>query len=212
MKKIFIYGIGSAGRVVLRLINDINEKSKEWDVVGFVGNSSEKVGKKIDGLDVFKHDQLPSYKTAYGICGMMDTSLKKKIVNSQIKKNNHIIPTLIHPSVIRRDEHVIGAGTIILERSAIGFSTILGDNVWVDAHVLIGHDVVIDNFAAIMPSSVIGGNCKIGKLCLIGSGSTIHPGIIIGNNSNVGIGTTIIKNVRENTSIINFPRNVEREL
>ena len=81
-----------------------------------------------------------------------------------------------------------------------------------DAHVLIGHDVVIDNFAAIMPSSVIGGNCKIGKLCLIGSGSTIHPGIRIGNNSNVGIGTTIIKNVSENTSIINFPRNVEREL
>ena len=63
-----------------------------------------------------------------------------------------------------------------------------------------------------MPASKIGGNCRIGKLCLIGVGSTIYPGITIGDNSSVGIGTTIIKNVTENTSIINFPRGVERKI
>ena len=49
MKKIYIYGIGGAGRSILRLINDINHKVKEWEVVGFVGNSSKMIGKKIDG-------------------------------------------------------------------------------------------------------------------------------------------------------------------
>ena len=212
MKKIFIYGIGGAGRSILRLINDINEIKKEWEVVGFVGNSTKMVGKKIDGYDVFKHDQLPTYKTAYGICGMMDTVLKKNMVNLQIKKNKHVIPTLIHPTVKIRSEHIIGAGTVVMERAAIGYNSRLGDNVWVDAHVLIGHDVIVDNYAAIMPASTIGGDCRIGKLCFIGAGSTIHPGITIGENSSVGIGTTIIKNVAENISIVNFPRNVERRI
>ena len=63
-----------------------------------------------------------------------------------------------------------------------------------------------------MPASIIGGDCRIGKLCFIGAGSTIHPGITIGENSSVGIGTTIIKNVADNISIVNFPRNVERRI
>jgi len=45
---------------------------------------------------------------------------------------------------------------------------------------------------------------------LLGVGSTIHPGITKGDSSSVGIG--IIKNVTENTSIINFPRGVERKI
>ena len=211
MKKIYIYGIGGAGRTILRLINDINHKIIEWEVVGFVGNSSKMIGKKIDGYFVYKYDQISTSETAYGICGMMDTTIKKEIVNSQIKKNKHIIPTLIHPSVTIRSDVKLGVGVVILERAAIGYKTKIGDNVWVDAHVLIGHDAVIGNYSSIMPASAVNGNCKIGKLCLIGSGSTIHPGITIGDNSSVGIGTTIIKNVPNNTNIINFPRNVERK-
>ena len=112
-----------------------------------------------------------------------------------------------------RSEFKIGTGTSILERAAIGFNSRLGDNVWEDSHVLIGHDVMADNYSAIiMPASTIGGNFRIRKLCLIGAGSTILPGITIGDNSSGGIGTTIIKNVTENKSIINFPRNVERKI
>lgn len=88
MKKIFIYGIGGAGRSILRLINDINEINKVWEIVGIVGNSSKMIGKIIDGYNVFKYDQLPKYKNAYGICGMMDPVVKKKLLIHRLKKIN----------------------------------------------------------------------------------------------------------------------------
>jgi sugar O-acyltransferase (sialic acid O-acetyltransferase NeuD family) len=212
MKKIFIYGIGGAGRSVLRLIYDINQHKKEWEVIGFVCNSSKMSGGKIDGYSVYKFDEISKNENIYGICGMMDCEIKKDIVNSQIKKNKHIIPTLIHPTVTIKSDCKLGKGVIIFQRAAFGYNTIVGENVWIDAHVLIGHEVIVGSYTSIMPSSTIGGDSKIGRSCLIGSGTTIHPEITIGNNSLVGIGTTIIKNISENTSIMNFPRNVERKI
>ena len=129
----------------------------------------------------------------------------------RIKKNEHKIPNLIHPTVKIRSDTKLGSGIVLFERAAIGYNIKIGNNVWVDAHVLLGHDVLIRNYTSIMPSSVVGGNCKIGELCIIGAGANIHPGMVIGNNSTVGIATTIIKNVPENTSVINFPRNVVRK-
>ena len=84
MKKIFIYGIGGAGRSILRLVEDINEVKKVWEVVGIVGDSSKMIGKIIDGYNVFKYDQVPLYKNAYGICGMMDPGLKRMNTKYQI--------------------------------------------------------------------------------------------------------------------------------
>ena len=88
MRKIFIYGIGGAGRSILRLINDINQVNKVWEVVGFVGNSSKMSGKIIDGYNVYKYDQITTSETVYGICGMMDTNLKKKSLIHKLKRTN----------------------------------------------------------------------------------------------------------------------------
>ena len=212
MKKIFIYGIGGAGRSLLRLIYDINQYKKEWEVIGFVCNTSEMSGKKIDGYSVYKFDEISKDENIFGISAMMDCEIKKNIVNSQIKRNKHIIPILVHPTVTIRSDCKLGSGVIIWQRVAIGYDTIIGENVWIDAHVLIGHDVIIDSYTSIMPSVTIGGNCKIGESCLIGSAATLYTGIQIGDNSIVGIGTTIIKNISDNTRIVNFPRNIESEI
>ena len=62
-----------------------------------------------------------------------------------------------------------------------------------------------------MPSVVIGGNCEIGEKTLIGSGAIIHQGIKIGTNCKIGMGTLITGDIKSNTSIINYPRQVKKE-
>ena len=46
---------------------------------------------------------------------------------------------------------------------------------------------------------------------LIGSGAIIHQGIKIGANCKIGMGTLITGNIKNNTSIINYPRQVKKE-
>ena len=45
MKKVAIYGAGGFGREVACLINKINEKSLEWDFIGFFDDGKEKGAK-----------------------------------------------------------------------------------------------------------------------------------------------------------------------
>jgi len=71
--------------------------------------------------------------------------------------------------------------------------------------------VVINDYTSILPSSIILGRCEIGKKCILGAGSIIHQGIKIGDESLVGIGTTIIKDIPNKKSVIEFPRNIEKE-
>ena len=50
------------------------------------------------------------------------------------------------------------------------------------------------------------------KIAIItGAGSIIHQGIKTGDESLVGIGTTIIKDIPNKKSVIQFPRNIEKE-
>ena len=51
-----------------------------------VGDSSKMIGKIIDGYNVFKYDQVPEYENAYGICGLMDPVVKKKLLTHRLKK------------------------------------------------------------------------------------------------------------------------------
>ena len=72
-------------------------------------------GKKIDGYSVYKFDEISKNENIYGISCMMDCEIKKDIVNSQIKNNKHIIPTLIHPTVTIKSDCKLGKGVIIFQ-------------------------------------------------------------------------------------------------
>ena len=79
-KKILIFSAGSAGREVNQLISSINKISENWEVVGYVDNDKSKIGKTIDGLNVYSNSNKPHNKDIYAICGIMDGSLRKKIL------------------------------------------------------------------------------------------------------------------------------------
>jgi UDP-3-O-[3-hydroxymyristoyl] glucosamine N-acyltransferase len=84
--------------------------------------------------------------------------------------------------------------------------------VWIDKNVLIGHDTSIGDYSSIMPSTIISGMCNLGRSCTIGAGAIIYQNVNIGKNSLVGIGTNIIKDIKKNSSAINYPRNIIKDI
>ena len=210
-KKIFIFGAGSAGREILHLIYAINDKLPTWEVLGYVDNDPELIGQKIDDIQVYKHEDLPVSKDFYGICGVMDYKLRRKIVRTEIETKEYILPTLIHPVTVKSSDFIAGPGSIILSGAHIGYNVKIGKCVLVTINTVLGHDLIVGEYTSIMASVAIGGNCSIGEGCFIGSGAILNQGVKIGNESLVGMGTSIIKDVPDKTSVINYPRNVLRD-
>jgi len=210
-KKLFIFGAGSAGKEILQIIFQINQVKTTWDVVGFVDTNLKLMKKKISGISILNNNDLPVSNDYYGICGVMDCRVKKKIINNEIKKKNYKLATIIHPDVMQQSDLIIGDGSILFTGVKISYNVKIGKCVWIDVNTLLAHDVIVDDYTSIMPATTISGNCKIGSESIIGAGVTIHQNISIGKKCLVGIGSTIIKNIPDKTKIADFTRKIVRE-
>ena len=212
VKKLFIFGAGSSSRDILQIISQINEFNQAWDVIGFVDPDPELSNKQISGIPIYKYDNLSFSNDYYGICGIMDPKLKKRIVNSEIRKKKYKLATIVHPDVARSSDSKIGSGSIIFSGVKFSMGVNIGQCVWVDKNSLLGHNLRVGGYTSIMPSTTISGKCKIGSGCFIGAGAILHQNICIGKECIVGIGTTIIKNIPDKTSVVAYPRNVIKEI
>jgi len=210
-KNIFIFGAGPGGRDLLRLIEDINAKLPTWKVLGYVDIDPELIGKKIDGYLVHKSEDLPVSKDYYGICGVMDSALRRKVVTTEIETKGYMLPTLIHPTTVKSNDFIADPGSIIFSNVHISYDVKIGKCVLVSFNTDLGHELRVGEYTSIMPSATIGGNCSIGQNCLIGSGVIFYQGVKVGKESIIGIGTTIIKDVPDNTSVADFPRKIIRK-
>ena len=210
IKKLFIFGAGSAGKDILQIIFQVNQVKLTWEVVGFVDSDPKLAKKEILGIPIFKYDDLSISNNYYGICGVMDCELKKRIVNNEIRKKKYKLATIIHPDVMQPSDLKIGPGSVLFSGVKISYNVKIGKCTWIDVNTLLGHDLMVDNYISIMPSAIISGNCKIGSESIIGAGAIIHQNISIGKKCLVGIGTTIIKNIPDNTSITDFQRKIVR--
>ena len=196
-------GIVGLGYVGLPLAKEFLKAN--FKVIGF-DNDKNKVGKTIDGLNVYSNSNKPHNKDIYAICGIMDGSLRKKIFNEEIIKSGYRITNLIHPLVEQPKCFKIGQGNIIFGNIHISFEVNIKNFSIISNFCDLGHNLVANDYFTAMPSVVIGGNCEIGKQTQIGSGAMIHQGIKIGNNCKIGMGTLITGNIKDNTSVINYPR------
>lgn len=209
-EKIFIFSAGPGGRDLLRIIDDINNKLFTWEVLGYVDNNPELIGKKVDGYLVYGHEDLPKENDYYGICGVMDHKLRRKIVQTEIESKGYKLATLIHPTASKSSDFAAGPGSIIFSGVRISYNVKLRKSVLVCPNTVLGHDLRVGDYTSIMPSVTISGKCRVGENCLIGSGAILSQGINLGKESIIGIGTTIIKDIPDRTSVVDFPRKTVR--
>ena len=210
-KKILIFSAGSAGREVFQLILNINKLQNEWEVIGYVDNDTNKIGKTIDDIQVYSTAYKPKKKEIYAMCGNMNGAIRKKIFNEEIIKNEYKLTNLIHPLVEQPKCFKTGLGNIIFGNVHISFEVDIKNFSIISNFCDLGHNLITNNYFTIMPSVIIGGNCEIGEQTLIGSGAMIHPGIKIGSNCTIGMGTLITSNIKNNTSVINYPRQATKK-
>lgn len=113
--------------------------------------------------------------------------------------------TLKHKTSIVVDTAKIGKGVFLGPYTCIGPETSIADHVMINTHSAVGHDAVLGKYSCLMSYVDITGHTTLGEGVFMGSGSRTVPGAKIGSWAYVGLGSVVLRKVRENTKVFGNP-------
>ena len=206
MKDLVIVGTGGVGKETALIVEDINEISQEWNLLGFIDDNKELVGKEINGYKVLgDREFLNNFdKEVYVVIAIADHCIKEELVKYLTNKNIQYA-TLIHPSVKINRTISIGKGCIIYQNVIMTVNINIGNHVIISPKCGIGHDSLIEDYVTVLWNVNISGSERIRQGVTLGSGCTIIQGLEIGRESFVGAGAVVIRDIDESKTAVGVP-------
>ena len=149
MKNIVIIGAGGLAREVQHVIEKINFKKKQWNLIGFIDENPQNKGKLLnDDVVIGNFDDLPAEiidQKLYYICAIGNTKVKKRLVQKANEKK--LEPAiLVDPDIYISKSVFIGEGSVIYGNTNLTANIQIGNHVIINPGCTIGHDVVIEDF------------------------------------------------------------------
>lgn len=205
MKKIAIIGAGGFGREVKMLIDHMNQKENQFELIGFFDD--KEYDGQINGLPYLGKVSSVNdidYPLAVTVA-IANPKVKKKIIDSIINPNIEF-PNLIHPTVIIGDDHVkLGKGNIICANVVITVDIEIEDFVILNLFCTVGHDTKVKSYSSFMPAVNISGEVVINNGVYAGTGAKIINLLEIGENTIIGAGAVVSKSLPANCTAVGIP-------
>ncbi|MDP8265982.1 MAG: acetyltransferase [Candidatus Aceula meridiana] len=213
-KKLFLFPFGGSAREALVAILSSDELKKQWDVVGFIDDDSQKKGqdccgvKVLGGKEVFEQFEdemvlaLPAHPKDY---------LKRKDIIAGLSLNVARFATIIHPSsVVSRDAR-IGYNAFVAPHCFISSKAVIGNHCIILSNTVISHDAEIGEYCCLGANVVLSGTVKIETESYIGSRVSIKEGVTVGAQSLVGIGANVVSSLEPGVVAVGNPAKVLRK-
>lgn len=210
MKKIAIIGSGGFGREVACLINAINEKSKEWNFIGFFDDVKDIGYENEYGRVLGRIKDLNSYPESLAVVVAIAKPSAIEVIVKSITSPNIYFPNLIAPDIIFFDKNnmSLGQGNIIGFGCSISCNVCIGNFNIFNCFISIGHDTKIGDYNAVMPSTKISGDITIGDRNFFGASSVILEKLTIGNDTTIGAISLIFRNTKDKNTYIGNPASI----
>ena len=193
MKDIIIIGAGGFGKEVAWLIEQINQKSPIWNLLGFVDDGI-KTGTLINRVPVLGQLEYLEDKKVNLVCSISHPQTRYKIITNLKNTYNNFV-TLIHPDIDLSSTVSIGEGSIICEGAKFTVNINIRKHVIIYHNSVICHDSNVGDYASILPSVNISGNVDLEGFNLVGTGSKILQNLKIGKDSIIGAGAVVINEI-----------------
>lgn len=197
-EKLLIIGAGGHGKVVadiamklnkykeIAFLDDVKETCMSFQIIGKLSD----VNKYINDYDVF---------VAIG-----SNDIRRKILED-LKEENAVIPTIIHPSAIIGENVTIGEGTVVMPGTIINADAKIGNGCIINTAAVVEHDCIVDDYVHISVGTKLAGNVNVGKLSMIGIGATIINNVKLCENITVGAGAVVVRDILESGTYIGVP-------
>lgn len=210
MKDIIIIGAGDFGKEVTWLIEGINKVSRSYRILGFLDDDEKKTGKVINGYTclgkITKLFDISKKMSVCAVIAMQNGTVRRHIVE-RLTGFDHW-ETIIHPSANVSDTSAIGKGCIICAGNSISVNTNIGNHCIFNISAILGHDCIIGDYVSVMSGACVCGHVTVGKEAYLATNCTVVPGKTIGCNAVVGAGSVVLRNVKDNVTVMGVPAKV----
>ena len=209
LQRIAIIGAGGSAKDILVIVDAINEVELTYDMLGFIVDAQYgQPGTLINSKPILgDFSWIKENPDVHLICGVGSPKDRRNLVK-RAQKYGAAFCTLIHPLAVITPRMEVGIGTVIAAGCIFTTNIRIGDHVHLNLATTVAHDCVVENFVTISPGVHCSGNVTLKEGCFIGTGSNIIEKTEVGNWSTVGAGTTVIKNVPDNTTVVGVPGKV----
>jgi sugar O-acyltransferase (sialic acid O-acetyltransferase NeuD family) len=208
MEDLVIVGAGGFSRQIAELVEDLNQVTPRWNLLGFLDDDPALSGSQVIGYPVLGQlnaaADYPSARFVIGIANHRNPDIRKT-VSARLALEIQRYATLAHPSASVSSRAEVGPGTVILQNVVIGHHVVVGAHVLVSPACVLSHQVVIGDWVTFATGVKLSGSCRIGRAAYLGSNSTLLPGIQIGEGALVGIGAVVVSNVLPDTTVFGCP-------
>ena len=200
-EKIFVFGASGHAKVVI----DIIERQGLFEIVFLADDDAN-----------LKDCEVYGYPVIGGKLELLESGIRKGIVAigsnkarcsvaAWLLKNNFELVSAVHPSAHLARGVTIGNGTVVMAGVVVNSDSSIGDNVIINSRASIDHDCAIDNGVHIAPGTVLCGTVTVGEGSFICAGVTIIPNLAVGRNVTIGAGSTVIRSVPDNLTLVGSP-------
>lgn len=203
--KLLIYCAGGLGKEVYDLAVFLNKVEKRWDEISFIDDvrkESKYYGARIYKITDILHSDM---KNNVEIIIANGEPFHREAIYNKVIDEKLTFSTLIHPSVLISPSAKIGEGVVLRERTSVASDAVIGTNTYVQPFVAVGHDTVIGKHCVLSSHSFYSGKCMIDNRSYIAPGALIKNKVVIGKNSIIGMGSVVLRNVKENSIVAGNP-------
>lgn len=209
-KRLIIVGAHGSGEIAMTVFEDINQKTGEWEIAGFINDvvpQGEYLGKhKVIGSTASIADFV---NRGYYIHYTYHFNAKKKHERvADLEKLNLPIEahaTGIHPLAYVNPTSKIGYGSLMLPNAATSAYSEVRNFVHVYTNGFIGHNTIVDDYATVAAHGILGARIHIDKGAHVGLNSTVREDIRVGCYAIVGMGAVVVKNVDDYAVVAGNP-------
>ncbi|MBN1451813.1 MAG: acetyltransferase [Anaerolineales bacterium] len=212
LRKVVIIGAGGFARETLDVFDAVNAITPTYDVMGYIVDPQyEKPGTIINDKPILgDFSWLQAHPDVYAICAVGAPALRFKLIK-QAREMQASFCTVVHPTAVLTRWVTLGEGTIITAGCILTNQIRVGNHVHINLDCTIGHDTIISDFTTLSPGTHVSGNVSFGEGCFVGTGANILEKKQIGAWSVIGAGSTVVKDVPANTTVVGVPAQVIKE-
>lgn len=200
MKTIALIGAGGHCKVLIDLINEIDE----YEIIGIYDDYKQGTVSNIPIIGSIC--QINWSIAVHFIIAIGNDQIRRTIAQEHKDLN---WATLIHPKSIVSKTACIGQGTVVCAGAIVQTDVIIGQHGIINTNCNIDHETLIGDFCSICPSATICGRVTIGDQTMVGANATIIQNIHIGTKCIVGAGSVIIRNIGDGRTVVGNPGRIK---
>lgn len=212
LQSVAILGAGGHAREVLDVVDAINAMTPTFKMLGFVVDPEYGAAGEIinDHPILGGFDWLGQHTSVQVICGVGYPELRRQLTQ-RAQRYGVEFCTLVHPQSVTTRWLTMGTGVVISAGCVLTNQIVIGAHAHINRNSTVGHDCDIGAFVTLSPGVNCSGNVTIGEGCFVGTGANIIEGLNIGAWSKIGAGSTVIKDVEANHTVVGTPARSVRQ-